>query len=234
MEKAPLIVKTCIDSIIEKNPDCDVIIIDENNYKRYTDIAPIILEKFRNNLITVTHFSDILRFNLLKRHGGLWLDSTIFINNGIDKNVFDTPFFTLRFPKHGTDLFPAIWTIFIIGGHRNRMIFQYMDECYLRYWEEKDYQYDYFLTDYMLRAAYKNNIDGFRDFIDMQELPFPGLHELYIHRFDVYSKQHFEEIVGNNTFNKLTYKEKFKKKSVAYTKKGKLTIYGHLVEKYLE
>jgi hypothetical protein len=43
--------------------------------------------------MTVTHFSDILRFNLLKNNGGLWLDATIFVNKPIPEKYF-TPIFT--------------------------------------------------------------------------------------------------------------------------------------------
>lgn len=37
-----------------------------------------ILDGFENGKISIQTFSDILRFNLLKNHGGLWVDATIY------------------------------------------------------------------------------------------------------------------------------------------------------------
>ncbi len=44
----------------------------------------MVLEGFETGKISVQTFSDILRFNLLKNNGGMWIDATIFFVNNYD------------------------------------------------------------------------------------------------------------------------------------------------------
>lgn len=50
----------------EKN----VVLITQDNYQQYVELTPIIHNKFLKNTISITHLSDIIRFNLLNDYGG--------------------------------------------------------------------------------------------------------------------------------------------------------------------
>ena len=80
-DTAPLLVKKCIDSIIKNAGNHPVILITKENWKNYADIPDYIIEKVEKGIITLTHFSDILRMSLVSEHGGLWLDATIFVSS---------------------------------------------------------------------------------------------------------------------------------------------------------
>ncbi len=80
-ENTPDVVKCCLASVRKNYPDCTLIEISKNNYRDYTDINPIIEKDYLKGKISVQTFSDILRFNLLKNNGGLWIDSTIFFKS---------------------------------------------------------------------------------------------------------------------------------------------------------
>ena len=61
IEAAPPFVRSCIQSIIENRAKHSVIIITKYNIDKYIKLPYYIMEKFNNNVITVTHFSDIVR-----------------------------------------------------------------------------------------------------------------------------------------------------------------------------
>ena len=69
-ESTPELVKTCIHLAQVNNPNNKVIILTKDNFKDYSDIPDYILEKLDKGIITITHFSDILRASVLSKTGG--------------------------------------------------------------------------------------------------------------------------------------------------------------------
>ncbi len=45
------------------------------------NIPNSIVSKWKSNVISDTHFSDIIRTELLIKYGGTWIDSTVYVNN---------------------------------------------------------------------------------------------------------------------------------------------------------
>ena len=95
----PPIVRCCYNSFKQNAGRYKIVFIDEQNFSKYVDIPPHVMDKFRTGKITRTHFSDILRVNLLERYGGLWLDSTILVTEPLEKykDFWQMPYFTQKF-----------------------------------------------------------------------------------------------------------------------------------------
>ena len=68
IEKAPPIVLSCIQSVIENRANHPVIIITKNNLKKYIKLPYYIIKKFKEGMFDVTHFSDIIRMALLHKY----------------------------------------------------------------------------------------------------------------------------------------------------------------------
>lgn len=100
IKNAPDIVKACIASIIEHCSRYSVIVLDKNNMSEYYAPIEAIQRKLEDGLITITHFSDILRMNLLDSYGGRWIDATIFLTGDVFN---ERGFYTLKgsFDSHG-------------------------------------------------------------------------------------------------------------------------------------
>lgn len=97
IDSAPFIVQKCVESIKKYSGDKRVVIIDKNNISKYYNIPKFIKQKMDSGVISLTHFSDILRFNLLRKYGGFWIDSTIFFTDNLfEKGNFDK-FYTVKF-----------------------------------------------------------------------------------------------------------------------------------------
>lgn len=69
-ENAPPIVKLCVDSWKKKNPDWDVVVLNEDTVSQYVEFPEL------SSGITVQAFSDLLRLRLLNQYGGVWVDAT--------------------------------------------------------------------------------------------------------------------------------------------------------------
>ena len=76
IDSAPKLVQDCYNSIRYWLKDKEIIVITKENYKQYVEFPDYIIEKWEKGIISNTHFSDLLRLELLIRHGGLWLDAT--------------------------------------------------------------------------------------------------------------------------------------------------------------
>ena len=71
IEQAPEVVKICVNSIIEHNPERKVNIISRDNLEDYIELPDYIVEKHKCGKISYAHFSDIVRFALLYTWGGM-------------------------------------------------------------------------------------------------------------------------------------------------------------------
>ena len=76
------LMKICIQSWKKYLPDFNIIILNQYNYMNYID------EDINNICNTPQLFSDLLRFLLLYKYGGLWLDISVLLTDNIsfDKN----------------------------------------------------------------------------------------------------------------------------------------------------
>ena len=77
MEHEPELVRKCFESLKQNLTDREIVLITEKNLKEYVDFPDYILRKWEKGEITHTHMTDLLRLELLIRHGGMWIDATV-------------------------------------------------------------------------------------------------------------------------------------------------------------
>lgn len=227
LDNAPPLVKACINSVQNNSKNYKVIVITEENVKEYTDIPEFIYEKFVEGKISFTHLSDIVRWNVLKNNGGIWMDSTIFVKGELPIEYLQYPLFTNTgfCDPEMFNISNGKWTGFMFGGKKNHVLFQYMCEMYNCYWKIEDSIIDYFLIDYFLNIAHKNNIGGFKFFIDSNKNWNPCMFDLeqYMNKASIVDEFRIN-MVDTNCF-KLSLKRKH------YLQRcGRKTIYGHIIE----
>lgn len=210
VDSMPSIVKSCVNSVKKHSNGKKVVLITKDNFFDYTNISSNILKKFDDGAITLTHLSDILRFNLLYNYGGLWIDATVYCTGEIGDSYFGDLYTSGGY--YGTDpkFVDGKWTGFLIGGNSKNELFRFMNDFFESYWENNDHLIQYFLIDYGLEYAYKNNIGGFMDYVDNKALNNnPNLFELAPLLNDRYDKNIFNELKLNTIMFKLSYKIKF-------------------------
>lgn len=164
-ENAPEIVKKCFESVCKYHPDSKVIGIDKNNYQNFTDIHPEIIEDFKKDKISVQTFSDILRFNLLKNNGGIWIDSTILFLSELNllKDLKDKSFTSLEFSTSRDFLkyenYECSWSGFFIASRKNGLFVRAVDEIFKQYYLKYNTYSIYFFIDAVLMICRKYGLD---------------------------------------------------------------------------
>lgn len=210
-DSMPDLVSKCIETVKKNCGHAQVILLTAENFEEYATLSDWIVDKFRNGIISPMYFSDALRFNLLKNHGGLWLDATDFVIDEITDDYFSDLCTVSGLPDN-EHFFIAEgrWHTALFGGSKNHPLFQFMDNFFSKYWKENDESVDYFMTDYALEYAYQNNIGNFKEYIDSNKGKVdPQFVNLQPHLNDLFNSKQWDEYVKNTKIFKLTYKMKF-------------------------
>lgn len=218
--KMPLIIKKCIDSIRYHSNGCKVVLLTKFNINLYIKLSNFFVNKVKNGEITLTHFSDIIRFYILRQYGGLWCDATIYCTGDITNNYFNYLYTCGSFSKdYSFSITDNKWTLFLIGGNKNNALFQFMCKFYELYWKNNECQLSYFLSDLALRYAYQRNIGYFKNYTDKYaKKNNPNLWKLSQMIKFPYSLDNYRRIKENTDMFKLTYKlnSNFSKQSFYY------------------
>lgn len=219
-ENAPALVQRCIWSIRRHAGGRPVCVVDRENYRSYVDIPEHIEKKREAGIITLTHFSDILRMALLAEHGGLWMDATIYATDSMDA-AFAGDLFTVRNPgQEQENISRWEWSGFAIGGNQGCSLFRFAGDIFSAYWLEHDTLIDYYLIDYTLRLV----IDRCPIIWETLETVAPNNQGLYFYQ------QHFNDIADvlppeDTWLYKLSWKGSYN----TLTPSGEETVYGRWI-----
>ena len=244
-EAMPPLVKACYESIQKNSGSHPVTLITKYNYREYITLPEYIIDKVNSKTITITHFSNILRVNLLYEHGGIWMDVTILPLKDISLDNYS--FYTLKAPakksvsvtltrftgilnksarlnlKSHDEYQISRWSGFLLAGTKYSPIFEYLRDILYAYWKDHNDQIDYLLFDYTIALGY-DNIPIIKKLID--NVPCSNVEKFELEK-DLNS-EYTDELIARHsltTFHKLTWKKNFD----MYTKENKLTLYGHLI-----
>lgn len=204
INEMPDIVRLCYQRLCEVNTNANVILVNRDNYMEYVDIPDHIVKKIGKQ-ISITHFSDILRANLLYKYGGIWVDSTLYFIKQIPEEFFRMPFFSIK-DKIKSSMSPARhrWTGFFICAKAGSCFIKQFVDCFNNYWSIKENLIDYLLIDYFLDIIYDQNIEFKTIINDMQYTDYN------VHCMDKvasnFDQAFCEDILQNNLFIKMSYK----------------------------
>jgi len=203
IENAPEIVKLSIDSIKKHCPNFEITIITKDNIDKYYKIPDYIKKKVDNKTISLTHFSDILRMNLLKKYGGRWADATIYLT---DNPYNKENFYTIKFHTDEKEsISQGKWCGFFIGG-KAQIFYDFMVSFFNEYWQKENLIIDYFLIDYIIKIAY-NNISEIKKIFDNVPYNNEEIHTLESMLNSKFDNKLAKELLSKNCVHKLTYKK---------------------------
>lgn len=127
-DKAPPLVRSCIASWRQRNPDWRVRVVDADTLHEYSNLVERI--DLRRDDLTLQLASDLIRIDLLARHGGVWADASVYCARPLDEWLPDamnsSGFFAFHHPK--PDRLLASWFLAaerenpLVSEVRNRML----------------------------------------------------------------------------------------------------------------
>lgn len=144
---APQNAKFCLKSWRHYNPDYKVEVLND---KRIRKLIP---EMFNDN---VPHSpaakSDIIRIHLIKKYGGVWVDSSVFCNKPLDNWL---PSGTFMFSNPDKDRMVASW--FIKRDEEDCPLINKWYDKTVQYWKEHDIPHTYFWFHYLFNDVYNSD-----------------------------------------------------------------------------
>ncbi len=220
----PPVVSACYRSLKKYAGNHPVHLITFDNVNNYVSIPEYILKKHKEGKITLTHYSDILRFSLLAQYGGLWIDATVWVTDEIV--LTGKSFFTLKMnlPDDGIYVSKYRWTGFCIGGGMNNTLFLVLRDLLYDYWKKNDKVIHYLFFDYFIHITYETNT-YVKKMIDNNPFNNQELYFMHLHLNEPFDKKVYDEICKNTYLHKLTWKGKL----IEVDESGKETLYGHII-----
>lgn len=217
LENAPPIVKRCVTSLKDNICKREIVIITKENYSKYVKIPDYIIYKHKKGIIGRTHFSDILRLELLIKYGGTWIDSTVLATTkNIPQFMLDDDLFIFRTLKPGLDGHAIrISNWFITSKPHNEILELTLHLLYL-YWEKNNSLIDYYIFHMFFELAIEAYPEQWKKVVPMSN---EISHVLLLRLFEEYDAKIFDNIVNQVCFHKLTYKisnENINKKNTYY------------------
>lgn len=223
IDDAPALVKQCVKSIQKNSANHTVYFISKDTYKQYITIPDFIFQRFNEGNMCAAHFSDYLRYSLLEKYGGLWLDATIFVSQELPEEYFSSPFFTCKSNITETRFISKYrWTTFCIGGWKDNILFNFLKLSLENYWKQNDVAIDYLFLDYLIEIAY-NTIPSIRNQIDKVPLNNLSRDDLQAAMNAALRSDDIDKVLNNET---ILYKLSWREKYSMTTQCGEKSIYA--------
>jgi hypothetical protein len=178
--------------------------------------------KLTSGVITLTHFSDILRFSLLYKYGGFWMDSTILMLGKFDSCFFDYPYFTL---KGAFKIWN--WTNFFQGATAGCLLMKMERDFFFEYWKKENILVTYLLIDCITQILYQDNayVKSLIDILPPSDSSVFILNDKLLNT--EFSQKGLENLKKRTVLNKLSYK-----KQGILEKNQKQTYYSFIISHY--
>lgn len=198
-DNAPDLCKACLRSLHRHLPQYKVVVITYENFRDYTQIPAFIIDKYQKGIISHAHFADILRTDLLVRHGGVWIDSTVYCT-GYHEDLFAHPLFVYKNWRPGGDV-GCVCSIWLIASVKNHPILRTTLELVYRYWETHNSAVDYLFYHLLFHLATERYTELWKR---VPNYPNTAPHVLQFELADEYTDKRFAQIQRLSDFHKLT------------------------------
>lgn len=203
MENAPELVQRCYQSVVENNPDKEVVVITQENINDYVTFPEYIVNKWQEGIITHTHMTDLLRLELLINRGGMWLDATVLCTGKAPDYFFNSDLFFFQSLKPGRDGHANYISSWLIEAKTNNRILLAARELCYEYWKTNDMMWDYFLLHDFMSIVLERYEDDWKKIIPRDNAT---PHILLLRLFDEFDADVWLAVRQQTPFHKLSYK----------------------------
>lgn len=208
---APELVKACINSAKTVMPNRDIIILTDKNISKYIELPKYVNEKRKKGIISLAHYSDLLRICLLCKYGGIWIDATVFCTASAEdfKAVQNSPLFAYKkvnlLPRTTQPIEASSW---LIAANSNSPILCLTRDILLSYWKKYNYLMNYYLFHIIFSIACEKYPDEWKSVPNFNNV---SPHILGKELSDTYRENRWKQYLSMSSFHKLDHHIKYKK-----------------------
>lgn len=205
-DSMPETIQFCYESIKKYSGERKVQLITLENYSEFISLPSYVIEKVNKGIISLTHFSDIIRCNLLADYGGIYIDAGLLLT--ADLQISSLPFFSIKKHKPENDnsfVSEYRWVAGFMAGAQGNLLHLFMKDFFNVYHQRKDMLIDYFLVDYVIALAY-NNFPIVKRMVDA--VPYNNEECYYIqnHLFEPLDIEKLKQVLGKTSIFRIGYK----------------------------
>lgn len=161
VNSAPPLVKNNIKRMQNIFGEGNVHVVTSENWEKYCSISNVIIQKFKSGNISIAALSDVIRFSLLKRYGGLWIDSTVILSENFNdyfSKYSNGNFFSISSQNEDYHYISrSRWAVWFIGGKPGYPLFDFVTSFYDTYFEKHEFLIDYYTIDDVIAYFYAKN-----------------------------------------------------------------------------
>ena len=190
IDNSPELYRTTFNSVKKNCHKHNIIIINETNINEYAKFPSYIIEKYKNNTISNTHFSDLLRLELLIKYGGTWIDASVLITK------YEEKFFK-------KDLFFFNLSNWFITSEKDSPVLKTTRDLLYEYWRRENYLFYYFIFHEFLAISYQRYK---KDHLNMPDISNIPEHSLQRHLIKKINDTLYSDILKNASIHKLNIK----------------------------
>lgn len=207
MEKAPELVRVCLENI-RRNVTENVVVLDDHNYTDYVALPEHIVEKYKKGRIPGAMFSDMMRLELLIRYGGTWIDATVLASPGAGesklwKEIGESELFVYRYFRNGKVEGISNWFIHAKAG--NRLLMDVRDMLYA-YWRDYNCVVEYYIFHLFFSHAAKKYPEM------MARMPKGNSYHALLLRDNEHrmkDREWMDKLMANVPFHKLNWRKQY-------------------------
>lgn len=207
-KNAPGLVKNCFKNMRRYSNGRKVMVLDENSMLKYISLPQHVIDKYRNGNITPICFSDIVRYCLLYKYGGTWIDSTVLLTNKLPNEIVNLDFFMFQIARRYIAIrhFCPVTNWFIHTKPGNPLIKDLINLLF-EYWKHEDKAIRYIFSYYFVTIAAESDPKAKETLDKLPYVPEQWHFPIYIRR--PFTQKLFNRLKGYSHFgsiHKLTYK----------------------------
>ncbi len=204
-DSAPSIVTRCVQSWRTLNPDYNIRLLDSTSIKDYLDMSEVLYSD-RVLKSSLAAQSDLIRINLLAKHGGVWVDSTLMCMQPIDRWLEPHCSF-FAFSNPGPDRMLSSWFLSTDGSSH---IIKEWKAASHQYWSTWRWRRKYYWFHYLFGTLYRSDTEFKREWDAAQKIEASKAHVLTPFRQKFFEEATEERVASLHAAHplvlKLTYK----------------------------
>lgn len=194
-ENMPQVVRYCYESMKRYSGSYMVQLITLENYVRFVSLPQYIVNKVNVGQIPLTHFSDIIRCNLLKNYGGVYIDASLLLTHEIQ--IPRLPFYSIKLKRQNENHMYVSnykWLAGFMAGVKGNVLHSFLVDFFNAYFERESELIDYFLPDYAIALAYET-IPAVRKMVDDVPVSNEDFYYIREHLFQPINKRVLSQVL---------------------------------------
>ncbi|GBU20884.1 hypothetical protein R80B4_00771 [Fibrobacteres bacterium R8-0-B4] len=224
----PDIVKASFKTVEQFKGNFEHKILDNSTVGNYSDLPGYIFDRLKKRQMRYAHFADLLRLNLLKNHGGVWMDATVYMTDFIPERITNQDFFVFFTGELTSFPYSFAQNCFIRAKIGSFLCEAWYRMC-VEYWKNEARRVTYFQHQLMFKTLVLKNPIARDLFTKMPHLSEDETHRLtgsrLIKKFDA---NEWESIRKASFFQKTRYM--IKKRKIADAKDYPETYFSKLCD----